>query len=520
LIQAGYYLLHTLFMKMLRTCAWAGLLVGLLAGPALPAAAQYRLKARGWAKTSGGLNLANFSPKPGFETARSYWRGVNYRFHYLEIGTLRARATYPGMHDFAYTDVRVNHTYLGGYLPLGILSAGHRRLGIRGVMGYPFLAGGIAKTRFLGRYAPGNIQPPNDWVFSYYVAPGYSLQLPYFTVEARLQGTHYGKSEKYPVAPVQGWQWEPTLSLQFDLLSDLFQPHLGNVAHVSGYAPRSTWSSSGNTVTRTTTFEHLETSVPFVDVGPFTAVVPRYTWATGQTWRGPTQLAGLGWSLRSGLAAVDVWGDAGRRGVASSFEELATEENPRPKHLVINESDDQFAGTRLGGRVMARAGIDVYPALKAMILLAGFAPSPEVKDANGRTIMPEIKADIDPESSVDIAGSTGFFRLIVGGGAGGAYAGPMEFLHPEQEPNIDRKFGATNPNHLVLNRYTDPRQAKFGVALQAYAAVEAGCASFSVERTSYIFDELAKETTVSVSWLLPVRRIRSARHELKKPVTD
>ena len=70
------------------------------------------------------------------------------------------------------------------------------------------------------------------------------------------------------------------------------------------------------------------------------------------------------------------------------------------------------------------------------------------------------------------------------------------------------------------NRYTDPRQGQFGVALQAHAAVEAGCATFSVERPSYVCDELARETTVSVGWLLPTRRLRSARHELRKPVTD
>ena len=114
----------------------------------------------------------------------------------------------------------------------------------------------MAKTRFLGHYGgAGNTQPPDNSVFSYYVAPGLSLQLPYCTIEARLQGTHYGTSAAYPNAPVQGWQWQPTLNLQFDLLADIFQPRLVDVAHVSGYAPRSTWSSSGSVATRTTTYQ-------------------------------------------------------------------------------------------------------------------------------------------------------------------------------------------------------------------------------------------------------------------------
>ncbi|MDQ2772655.1 MAG: hypothetical protein M3Y54_19390 [Bacteroidota bacterium] len=500
------------------------LLAGLLAATARPALAQKRLVARGWTKASGGLNLASFTPtNPAFQAARSNWRGINYRYYFLEIGTLRARAAYPELAGLSYEDVRINHTYLGGYLPLGILSAGHRRLGIRGALVYPFLAGGVAKTRFLGHYGGlGNTQPPNNSVFSYYVAPGLSLQLPYCTIEARLQGTHYGTSADYPNAPVQGWQWQPTLNLQFDLLSDIFQPHLVDVAHVSGYAPRSTWSSSGSVATRTTTYQNTTVDLSTSDVGPFTALVPRYTWSGTQTWRGRTELGGLGWSARAGAGAIDVWADVGQRGVASSFETLATDADPVPKQRKVNETDDQFAGTRLGGRLMARAGIDVYPLLKTLLVLSSFADpgGSAIKDASGNTIVEATKPDIDPNSHIDLGGSTGFFRVILGLGAGGAYAGPMTFLHPEQAANIDRKFGTGNPNHLLLNRYTDPRQGRAAVALQAYASVEAGCATFSIERTSYTFDELGKETTLSVGWLLPMRRLRSARHELNKPVTE
>ena len=500
------------------------LLAALLASAARPAQAQERLTARGWAKASGGLNLATFTPtNPGFRAARSDWRGLNYRYYFVEIGTMRGRAAYPEMQGLTYQDVRVNHTYLGGYAPLGFLSAGHRRLGIQGALLYPFLAGGIAKTRFLGHYGgAGNTQPPDNSVFSYYVAPGLSLQLPYCTVEARLQGTHYGTSAKYPNAPVQGWQWQPTLNLQFDLLADIFQPRLVTAAHVSGYAPRSTWSASGSTATRTTTYKSTSVDLVMSDVGPFTALVPRYTWSGNQTWRGRTQLGGLGWSARTGTLALDAWADVGQRGVASSFETLATEDDPVPKERKVNETDDQFAGTRLGGRVMARAGLDIYPVLKTMLLLSGFADpnGGAIKDASGHTIVEATQPDIDPNSRLNLGGNTGFFRVIVGLGAGGAYAGPVTFQHPEQAANLDRKFGPGNPSHFVLNRYTDPRLGKYAVALQAYASVEAGCATFSIERTSYTFDELGKETTLSVAWLLPMRRLRSARHELSKPVTD
>ena len=502
------------------------LTAGLLAALAHPASAQNRLIARGWTKSSGGLNLANFVPtNPGFEAARSTWRGANYRFYFFEIGTMRTRASYPEMRDLRYNDVRINHTYLGAYVPLGVLSAGHRRLGMRGALVYPFVAGGIAKTRFLGHYGgAGNTQSPDHSVFSYYLAPGLSLQLPYCTIEARLQATHYGTSEDKTfgvyAAPVQGWQVQPTLSLQFDLLSDVFQPHLASVGHVSGYAPRSTWSSSSSYVTRTTTYQSTSVSLSAVDVGPFTALVPRYTWATGQPWRGNTQLGGLGYSVRAGTLAADVWGDAGQRGVASSFGTLATDADPVPKERKVDETDDQFAGTRLGTRIMARAGVDVYSTILTLIQLMPFAGDPGIKDANGRVVMAATEARIDPDSRIDVSGKTGFFRVILGLGAGGAYAGPMTFLHPEQEANLDRKFGPGNPNKLVLNRYTDPRQGKFAVALQAYASVEAGCATFSIERTSYTFDELGKETTLSVAWLLPMRRLRAARHELDKPVTD
>ena len=102
----------------------------------------------------------------------------------------------------------------------------------------------------------------------------------------------------------------------------------------------------------------------------------------------------------------------------------------------------------------------------------------------GHTIVEATQPDIDPNSSINLGGNTGFFRVIVGLGAGGAYAGPITFLHPEQAANLDRKFAPGNPNHLLLNRYTDPRQGRTAVALQAYASVEAGCATFSIERTS------------------------------------
>ena len=490
---------------------------------ARPAAAQERLNTRGWAKTSGGLNLASFVPtNPAFGAARSYWRGVNYRFYFVEMGTLRARANYPEMRDLTYDDVRINHTYLGAYLPIGLLSTGHRRQGMSGLLLYPYLAAGVAKTRFLGHYGGfGNTQPPDNSVFSYYVAPGLSLQLPYCTLEARLQATHYGTAEKYPDAPLQGWQVQPTFSLQFDLLSDVFQPKRVNSGEVSGYAAKSTYSSTSTSITRSTSYNYSSVSLSSVDVGPFSALVPRYTWSSGNNnWRGATQLGGLGWSLRAGTLAFDTWADVGQRGVASSFQTLATETDPVPKERKVDETDDQFAGTRLGGRVMARAGVDVYSTILTLIQLMPFAGDPGLKDANGRVVMAATESQLDPDSRIDVAGKTGFFRVILGVGAGGAYAGPMTFLHPEQEANLDRKFGPGNPNHLVLNRYTDPRLGHASVALQAYASLEAGCATFSVERTSYTFDELAKETTLSVSWLLPMRRLRAARHELDKPVTD
>lgn len=500
----------------------AGVSLALLA--ARPATAQYRLNARGWAKTAGGLNLGQLAPNnANFKDNGKLATGLNYRFFYVEAGTLRGRVGYTNPAFDGAADVRVNRTYLGGYLPIGLLSAGKRRLGMRGGLIYPFLTAGVGRTRYLSTYSPVLRQQVDFSSYDWYVAPGVSLQLPYFTVDVRAQGTRYYSHADFADAPcLRGWVWQPTVSLQFDLLYDIFSPKMSDVGHMSGYAPRSSWSSSGSTATRTTTFSHQSVSLTTSDVGTFVALTPRYTWATNNAWRGDTRLAGLGVSWRSGAAAADVWADGGQRGIASSFENIATLEDPAPTTRKVNEADDQFAGWRYGGRVMARGGLDVFPLMKAMFLSMGFADPEghEIKNSSGGTVVSGTSAQMDSGSGFDLMSSTGFSRVILGVGLGGAYAGKLHMLHPDQEINLDRKFADGNPGGFVRNTFTDPRMGSFSLALQAYAAVEVGCATFSVERTSYGGDALAKETTVSVSWLLPMKRLGQAHRAIKEGAAE
>ena len=485
---------------------------------AAPAAkAQKRADARGWAKCAAGLNLARFEPTNSrFKSSPEAWKGVNYRFYLLEFGTWRGRFNYRAP-SREYDNVRLNQNYVGLYAPLGWLSAGHRRLGIRGWALMPFVSGGIGHTT----YRPNRVVSGEKkfGTAQLYAAPGLSLQLPYVTVDARALGTYYFANKDFPDAPYQkGFTFTPTVSLQFDLLTDIFSPTMSNIASVSGYAPKSTWSSNGSTATRTTTYSHQSVDVSVMDVGPFVALTPRYTWSRYEPWRGQTMAPGLGLSLRTGMLAADVFADYGQRGVASRFETLATTEAPEPKDKTVDRHDDQFAGTRTGGRAIVRAGIDVYPAIKAAFLLFGAfgdTEGQEIKGRNGNTIVSGTSAQYDPNSRVDVGGSTSFFRIITGVGAGGYLNSRTTFLHPEQEANLDRKFAAGNPGNYILNKYTDPRLDKPGAALQAYVALEAGCASISFERTSYTGDPLAKESTVSVAWLLPTRRLHAAHLALK-----
>ena len=445
------------------------------------------------------------------------WKGVNYRLSFFEFGTYRGHFNYasPGREG---QNVRLNQNYLGTYLPLGWLGVGKRRLGTHGLLLLPFVSGGVGHTT----YRPSRVQsgPSKYGVAHLYAAPGLSLQVPYFTIDLRAQSTYYFANKDYADAPYRrGWSFTPVLSLQFDLLSDVFNPRMSSIASASGYAPKSQWSSSGNYAVRTTTYSRASVDVSVMDVGPFVALAPRYTWSRHALYRSGTMLPGLGVSARLHLLALDGWVDYGQRGVASSFETLATLDTPEPKERKVNEHDDQFAGYRRGGRIMARAGVDVYPAIKTAFLLFGAfgdAGGAAIQDRHGNTIVEGTQAQLDPGSRIDASGSTSFFRVILGlGGGGYANQGPLTYLHPEQEVNLDRKFGPGNPGKFAQNKFTDPRLAKAGAALQAYVSIEAGCASLSFERTSYTGDPLAKESTVAVAWLLPVKRLREAHRALR-----
>ena len=466
-------------------------LLALALAVAAPAQAQDERPARaaekGYARVGVGVNVAQpLLQLPGNNRPASTWLGVHYRTNWIEMGYLAGRANASGLaRDSA---VRGSQVYLGASFPIGAWGIGHRERGTRGMLLMPTVSAGGALV-YMGATKATQM----------YVAPGLSLQLPYVLVELRANTAYtFGKDDDELGPQLGGLTFQPQLSLQFDGLWDVFAPKRAYDGHASGtntYTNKTLVSSNSthDTYRVTTTTSPYDFDMYVTGGDAFSAIVPRATTSFASDSRGTTLLGGLGISGRASAFSYDAFAEYGQLGVNGAWSIAPKSGTETPRDGEPNLSETRFGGSRPGGRVLVRGGIDL------IYLLQSFA-----FHSNGGG-----------------EGATKFVRIIGGWGPGYSFVnGPLTVRQPEQEAALNRQFagrpgprGTTLPSELVQNEFSDPRLGRAGYCYQWFAQMEVGVASISVEANRYRNNPLANANTITLSYLFPYSLLRKSRRD-------
>ncbi len=423
--------------------------------------------------------------KPAFlntENQLGHWDNYSYQNQWIDLGYNTGKAL--ALNGNRKDTLAAQEFKLGLNIPIKKLMIGNRYQDLRGILLVPNI--GFAYTSMtLG----------SDKVRGFKLAPMASLQFPFFGIDFKLN-----TDLRFPKANtmIKGFAIYPEIGIRVDGLYNLMNPQSVYTGHYRGtntntstryeektYKDGSDWVTETYKIT-TTTVENYDFDNYAMDVGPFVAIGPRYTFKN-VPYSGPTSLVGLGYYLRAGLFGTDLLVDHGHIGFASSAKTPQTIYSPDPKNNNgIYKKDYRFTGTYSTTRLTGRVGI-------------------ELMDLLFRMRYKQSKEGVTP---------TKFTRIMVGIGGGYATISQPHYNNSSSLARVDSIF-----NHDFTLLSTSRNHAKFASNtpfFTAFISIEVGAAQVSFEMYRYKNAYLANVGTVSLGYLLPYNRIlkkyKSIRH--------
>lgn len=449
----------------MRTTIGAILFIGITLSSS-PILAQFD-KTRGYARVAGGITY--FKPMTTGKTEMpEAWHGVNFRIQRIEFGINAGKVRLTEKPD---SMIPVYTSYLGYHIPLfPKMSIGQRPFGIKGFLIQPCLTpiyGVTSSYKSEGSFFIG-------------AAPGISIQLPYFLIEARYNNQLNLLSKD---GLIKGLVHGPQINLQMDGLFDVFNPRIikGGIQSIT-------------TMTYTPTMGnyHYETYGKGTVTGyakvitPFIGITPGYTFAPSYNHKPGGDLFGIGASGRISFFSLDLFTRSGKMG----FGTKAPTENGKPRRYKTKNWDasiDKFSGTQKISSTEYRFGFDL-----ARVLMTAFYP----------VALGTKKILYHPR----------YFRFYIGWGAGSyKIKDDPQFKHSENTGVL-----YSNPQSVINgdanSSWYNPTKFTNGKIRSSFMALELGSIGFSWDYKVYKNAGLMSGQTFSVYSTIPLGRVWKAYH--------